>query len=81
LFALSIVLPCAVSAQTAGTGALTVTVTDPSGAAIPGAAVKVSNPATGLTRSEVTAANGSYTFTLLPPGNYSVSIAAQASRQ
>lgn len=62
-------------AQTGGTGALTITVTDPTGAVIVGATVKVSNAA-GLTRSETTGNNGSYTFTLLPPGNYTVNITA-----
>ena len=77
LFALSGVMTCWLCAQTAGTGALTVNVTDPSGAAVPGATVRVSSAATGFGRSELTASNGSYTFTLLPPGSYSVNISAQ----
>lgn len=76
LFALSIGVARFLAAQTAGTGALTVAVSDPTGAAIPGAAVRISNAATGVTRSEITGSNGSYTFTLLPPGNYSVNISA-----
>src|SRR5215469_6146262 len=64
-----------IQAQTGGTGALTVNVTDPTGAVIVGAAVRVANAA-GLTRSETTGSNGSYTFTLLPPGSYTVSISA-----
>ena len=63
-------------AQTAGTGALTITATDPGGGVIPGASVTIANPATGQTRSEVTDASGSYTFTLLFPGNYDVKISA-----
>ncbi|MGC2331389.1 MAG: carboxypeptidase-like regulatory domain-containing protein, partial [Candidatus Acidiferrales bacterium] len=51
-------------AQTAGTGALTVTVTDPSGAVISGASVTVTN-LEGLSRSTTTGADGSCTFTLL----------------
>jgi hypothetical protein len=62
-------------AQSTSTGALTVTVTDPSGGSVPGAEVMVSN-ASGLSRTEVTASNGSYTFTLLPPGTYTVSVTA-----
>jgi hypothetical protein len=60
-------------AQSAGTGALTVNVTDPSGAVIVGADVKITNAAT-VTRTQTTGANGSVTFTLLPPGAYEVSI-------
>jgi hypothetical protein len=62
-------------AQTGGTGALTVTVTDPSGAVVPGASVTVHNAA-GVSRTDVTGASGSFTFTLLPPGPYDVSISA-----
>jgi CoA-transferase family III len=40
-------------AQTGGTGALTVTVTDPSGAVVPGASVTVHNAA-GVSRTDVT---------------------------
>jgi hypothetical protein len=62
-------------AQSGGTGGLTVTVTDPSGGVIGGASVTISNGA-AVTRTQTTAANGSYTFALLPPGVYKVSIAA-----
>ena len=64
-------------AQTAGTGALTVTATDPTGARIAAADLHLANAATAFSRDEKTGANGSYTFTLLPPGDYSVSISAQ----
>jgi hypothetical protein len=63
-------------AQTAETGALTGTVTDPSGAVIAGAAVTVTNLGTGQARTTTTDANGSYKFSLLPPGNYSVKFSA-----
>jgi hypothetical protein len=63
-------------AQTAGTGALTGTVTDPSGAVISGATVTATNLGTGQTRTTTTDASGSYKFSLLPPGNYSVQLSA-----
>jgi Carboxypeptidase regulatory-like domain len=59
-------------AQTASTGALTGTVTDPSGGVIASATVTVTNLATGQTRKTTTNANGSYQISLLPPGSYSV---------
>jgi hypothetical protein len=62
-------------AQTAGTGALTVSVTDPSSQIVVGASVTVSNAA-GLSRTQLSDTNGSCTFTLLPPGVYKVTIAA-----
>jgi hypothetical protein len=63
-------------AQSGSTGALTVTVTDPSHAVVAGATVTVSNAA-AVTRTAVTNENGSYTFAVLPPGNYKVTISAQ----
>jgi Carboxypeptidase regulatory-like domain len=63
------------TAQSGGTGALTVRVNDPSGAAIVGASVTITNGAAG-SRSQLTVADGSYTFTLLTPGIYQVTISA-----
>jgi hypothetical protein len=44
------------------------TVTDATGAAVPGASVLLTNPATGQTYKSVTSANGTYTVTNVPPG-------------
>jgi hypothetical protein len=63
-------------AQTASTGALTGTVTDPSGAVVSGATVTATNLATGQSRQTATDANGLYKFSLLPPGNYRVKFSA-----
>jgi hypothetical protein len=73
-----VVLICASAAlaQTAGTGALTGTVTDPSGAVISGATVTITNLGTGQSRTTTTDSSGSYKFSLLPPGNYSVQLSA-----
>jgi hypothetical protein len=62
--------------QTAATGQIIGTVTDPSKAAIPQATVTVTNAATSLVRTTKTNAEGDYAVPLLPPGNYSVSVAA-----
>ncbi len=67
--------PC-LSAQTASTGALTVVVTDPSGAAIVGADVTITSPS-GEVRTLKTQADGSAKFAVLTVGNYRVSIADQ----
>jgi Carboxypeptidase regulatory-like domain/TonB-dependent Receptor Plug Domain/TonB dependent receptor-like, beta-barrel len=63
-------------AQTGSTGALTGTVTDPSGAVIAGATVTATNIGTAQARTVTTDASGSYKFSLLPPGNYRVKISA-----
>lgn len=63
-------------AQTPSTGAVTGTVTDPSGGVISGATVTLTDTATGQVRTATTDANGSYRFGLLEPGNYSVTFSA-----
>jgi len=63
-------------AQSESTGALTGTITDPSGAAIPSATVTLVSSATGQTREMNAAANGTYRFSLLPPGTYSLKVSA-----
>jgi outer membrane receptor protein involved in Fe transport len=63
-------------AQSATTGALSGTVSDPSGAVISNAAVAVTNIGTGQSRNTTTDANGSYVLSLLPPGNYRVTFSA-----
>ena len=63
-------------AQSAGTGALTGTVTDPSGAAITSATVTLTSNDTNQSRTAATGSDGTYRFNLLPPGNYKVSFAA-----
>ena len=64
-------------AQTSSTGALTGTVTDPSGAVIVGASVTATNTGTGAERSTTTDASGAYKLSLLSPGSYRVKFAAQ----
>ena len=61
-------------------GQLTGTVTDPTGAAIAGAKVTVTNPSTGLSVSVTTNSSGLYTVRELPPGNYDLSIQAPGFR-
>lgn len=57
-------------------GSILGTVTDSSGAAIPNAAVTLSNQATSVTSSKNAAANGDYTFVNLDPGQYTVTATA-----
>src|SRR5215469_4725421 len=58
----------------AETGQVNGTVTDPSGAVVSGAKVTLTNNGTGQTRTAQTSANGSYAFTNLQPGNYTVTV-------
>ena len=60
----------------AGTGTITGTVTDPSGAVVAGAPVEVRNTDTNFPYQTVTTATGAYTVPRLPPGPYAVTISA-----
>jgi hypothetical protein len=60
--------PLAHGQSAALNGEITGTVTDPSGAAIAGAVIQISNPATGFKREIKAAESGLYRFTLLPLG-------------
>lgn len=64
-------------AQSLISGDIAGTVTDPSGAAIPGATVTVTNTGTGLVKTVKTGGAGDYHVGLLPPGQYTISIAMQ----
>ena len=52
------------------------TVTDATGAVVPNAQVTIKNLATGETRTGATSASGEYTFSLLQPGHYSITVTA-----
>jgi outer membrane receptor protein involved in Fe transport len=64
-------------AQSLVSGDLTGTVTDPTGAVVSGATVTLKSDATGATRTTTSNANGAYRFSLLQPGNYTVTATAQ----
>src|SRR5689334_13139238 len=62
--------------QIAGTGSIEGTVSDPSGAIIPGASVEATNVATGVKTTRSTTAVGYYVVASLPPGDYTVRVSA-----
>src|SRR6266853_865055 len=59
-------------AQTAATGALRGSLSDPSGGVLPGVSIKVTSTTTGETRTALTQGNGAYLIPLLSPGAYRV---------
>jgi len=75
-FLSTLVLCNALLAQVSITGKIAGVVTDPSGAAVPNASVKVESAALMVPRTTTTHADGSYLFDLLPPGAYSVTVTA-----
>ena len=66
------------SAQSLTQGNILGTVTDPSGAVVPGATVTLKNDNTGATLTRTTNNSGFYEFALLPPGSYTLSVTAQS---
>src|SRR4029078_767136 len=57
-------------------GSLVGTITDQSGAVVPKAQIKASNPATGEVREVTTDADGRYTIGNVVPGTYNVQVSA-----
>lgn len=57
-----------------GTADIVGTVTDNSGSVVPSAKVTAKNLGTNLTRTQATDASGQYSFTLLPVGDYSITV-------
>ncbi|MGA7240531.1 MAG: carboxypeptidase regulatory-like domain-containing protein [Bryobacteraceae bacterium] len=71
--------PTAAFAQFAS-GSIGATVTDATGAAIPGAKVVLKNEATGAVRDSVTNGTGYFDFPSVLPGSYSVTVSAPGLR-
>src|SRR6202051_5107710 len=72
-----LLLVVGLDAQTT-TGEITGTVTDSTGAVVPGATVTVTNLTTNTRRSVQTNAAGVYSLPALPPGTYSLRTEMQA---
>lgn len=58
------------------TGGVTGTVTDPTGAVVPGAKVTLRNTATSVTQTTQSTSTGTYSFTGVQPGTYNLEAAA-----
>ncbi|HEX3248825.1 MAG TPA: TonB-dependent receptor [Pyrinomonadaceae bacterium] len=82
-FALAALLTCfalfagSVFAQTSTTGSIEGTVTDSTGAAVPGVAVRVTSPNLISAQTATTDDSGRYKILNLPPGKYAVTIEAE----
>src|SRR5215469_2461618 len=66
----------AVLAQSASTGALTGTVTEPTGAVVQNAKITLRNYATNETLTATSGQDGLYRLSLLPPGEYELTVEA-----
>ncbi len=76
LGALVWILAGAVGAQTMTTADVTGTVSDPSGAVVPGATVTIKSVDTNETRTTQTNGQGAYRFPLMKPGDYTITATA-----
>ncbi len=76
LFAMVVLLAGAVLGQAPGTGAIKGIVYDPSGSVVRNARVTLKSENTDATRSASTGATGTFTFTLLTPAPYTVTVEA-----
>jgi hypothetical protein len=79
--ALLLLLPTLISAQSIVTGAISGTISDPSGAVIVGATLNLRNNATGEMLTTTSHADGVYQFALLKPGTYSLTVTQQGFKQ
>ena len=73
--ALALLLTATASwSQSIVTGGIAGTVTDPTGAVVAGAKLTLNNAATGETLSATSGGSGEYIFSLLKPGNYTLTV-------
>ena len=77
LVLLSLIASVPALAQTGGQGAIQGTITDPTGAVIPGAAVTATNVGTGVKITRPTSSGGIYEITPLIPGQYIIDVVAK----
>jgi Carboxypeptidase regulatory-like domain len=71
------VMPARSWAQTANTGAVTGSVADATGAAVPSVQIEIASEATGERRTATSSTDGVYRVPLLPPGSYRIEASAK----
>ena len=76
IMSLGLLLTLSAFAQTS-TSRISGTVTDATGAVVPGAKITVKDEATGVSYTQATSGAGLYTFSSLPVGKYTVSVEAK----
>ena len=80
VFLLSALLARACLAQSVFSGNIQGVISDPSGATVAGAQVKLRNTDTGVEESARSSDSGNYRFSSLPPGHYIVRVEAAGFR-
>src|SRR5665213_2785521 len=77
LLGLGLLAPSAMMAQLVPTATLTGSVTDPTGAVVPSAAIQLVNTATQVTVKATSDTQGRFLFSFLQPGQYRLEVSAQ----
>ena len=72
-----IVISATIATAQTGTSNITGSVTDSTGAVVPGASVTATNEATGVKSTQTTTDSGVYAFSSLPVGNYTITVEKQ----
>ena len=72
---------CLTAAAQSSTSSVTGTVVDPAGNVVPGATVTLTNAQKNFTRTQTTTDNGSFAFSLIPPGQYTVDAEAKGFKK
>jgi Carboxypeptidase regulatory-like domain len=81
LWIVPVILTLSLAAWAQDTASITGTVTDPSGAAVAGAQVTLTNLEHGIKRSGTSNGSGDYLFASLPIGSYDLTVAAQGFKK
>jgi len=74
---LFLVLGSAAHAQLSGKGAVSGTILDPTGAAIPGATIVITDDANGVATTTTSTSAGDYSISTLDPGTYTITVSAK----
>jgi len=64
-----------------GTSTIRGTLTDQQGKSVGNATVTITNPSTGFSRTMVTTTSGSFSFELIPPGDYKIEVEAKGFKK
>ncbi len=78
--ATALLLSSAIAFAQTSKGFLVGTITDPNGAVIAGATVKITNTTTGVVRETPVGSSGDYRFDAIDPGSYDLSVSASGFR-
>jgi len=72
---------CLTGMAQSSTSSVSGTVVDPQGNVVPGATVTLTNKEKNFTRTQTSTDNGSFAFTLIPPGQYTVDAEAKGFKK